>query len=126
MKRVYVALVLLLAVTVGCIVSIILETRQFKSMIDTTNEIERCCLADDIARATQLAKGLQQKFATKSDIYALFLHHNMLLEIEESLVVIPYHLRCGEIDHVLSEIARCRLYLETQMETEMPTWDNIF
>ena len=125
MKRAYVALALLVVVAVGCVVSILLETRELSAMIRTTDEIERYCHDGDIAKAERLADTLKDEFSQKSDAFALFLHHNVLLEIEESLVALPYHLRCGEIDHVLSELARCRLFLETQLETELPTWDNI-
>ena len=125
MKRVYVAIALLLAVAVGCIVSIWLENKHLTDMIKATEQMERYCLEDNVEQAERLALDLRDGFSKKTQTFALFLHHSVLQDIEESLAVLPYYLRCGEIDHFLTETARCRLLLQTQLKTELPTWENI-
>ena len=125
MKRVYVAVALLSVVIVGCVISIRLEEKHLTDMIETTKQMERCCEEGNTETAEKLANQLLSEFSEKTQTFALFLHHSVLKEIEESLIALPYHLRCGETDHFLSEAARCRLLLETQLETEKPTWENI-
>ena len=126
MKRVYVALALLAVITVSCIVSIRMEKKTLTHMIRMTEELERYCRAGDTENARATAVRLEDEFTDKSRSFALFLHHNVLVEIEESLVVLPDYLQYGETEHALSEIIRSRLYLQKQLEAELPTWDNIF
>lgn len=126
MKRIYIALVLLAIITAGCLGAILLEKQQLEELIDETYTMEQAFRQGDIRTASQIADNLKQEFPKKARSFALFLHHNVLLEIEECLVLLPLYLQSEEQDDFLAEISRCRLLLEKQLERELPLWENIF
>lgn len=126
MKRIYIALVLLAVITASCVGTLILEKKQLQDMIDMTREMEHLCRQGDIGAAREAADTLKREFTGRTRTFALFLRHNELLEIEESVLLLPLYLELHEEEHFLAEAARCRLFLQKQMDMDMPSLQNIF
>ena len=126
MKRIYIALSLLAVITVSCIGTLFLEKRQLQEMIDMTLTMETLCREGNKTEALKVADTLHQEFDGRTHTFALFLRHNELREIEESILLLPLYLAMEENDHFLAEVARCRLFLQKQMEMDIPSLQNIF
>ena len=125
MKRVYLAIVLLTVVLIGCIVTIRAETVRLKELITLTEKMEACCREGDREQTLRLAQDLATQFPQKTRCFSLFLNHSVLTEIEECVIALPIHLESGNTEESLVEISRCRLLLQKQLEQELPTWENI-
>lgn len=126
MKRVLFAVFFLIAVVIGCITAFHLETKLIGEMITLTDRIETAYTDGNTQEALRLAKELEQQFPQKTDVFFLFLHHNVLTEIEETIVTLPAYLESGETHEFLAQLNRCRLLLQKQIEMETPSWQNIF
>lgn len=126
MKRIYIALALLAVITVGCVAAIMMEQHHLQNMIALTEDMERCFRDGDTEQTSALAEKLVNEFPEKTRPFALFLHHSVLADIEECIVLLPLYLQSDEQDDFLAEVTRCRLLLKKQMELEKPNWENIF
>lgn len=126
MKRIYIALALLGIITVSCIVTLFLETHHLKSMITMTEEMEALCRSGDMEQAGECADKLYTEFSDRTRTFALFLRHNELREIEESVLLLPLYLELEDTEHFLAEVQRCRLFLQKQLEIDIPNLQNIF
>lgn len=126
MKRVYIAIVLLTVITIGCIAAIMVERRQLKDMIAMTQQMEQHFRDGETEEARTLAETLADEFSKRTRPFALFLHHSVLADIEECVILLPLYLESDERDDFLAEVSRCRLLLEKQLQLEMPSWENVF
>lgn len=126
MKRVLFAVFFLAAVIAGCIAAIHLETKLIGEMIDLTDRIEAAYTEGNTEETLQLAQELERQFPQKTKLFFLFLHHNVLTEIEEAIVTLPAYLKSGDSHEFLAQLNRCRLLLQKQIEMETPTWQNVF
>ena len=126
MKRVYIAIILLLVIGVGCITAIVVEKQQLTEMINMTVHMEELVRNNEINEAREMANELTEQFPKRTKPFLLFLHHNVLTDIEECVVLLPLYLESDEKDHFLAEVSRCRLLLQKQLEMEVPSWENIF
>ena len=125
MKRVIVAVVLLLLVCAGCIVSISLQHDVIEEFMDSTQEMERRFTEGDTAGAVAVAKTFAEKYTDKTRYFSLFLPHDTLTEVEKSVISLPAILTNGEHKDLVAEVRRCRLLLQKMHDLEMPTLQNI-
>lgn len=125
MKRVIVAIVLLLLVCTGCIVSITLQHGVIEEFMDNTREMETRFTQGDTAGAVAVAETFAKEYADKTRYFSLFLPHTMLTEVEKSVVSLPAILTDGEHKDFVAEVRRCRLLLQKMHDLEIPTLQNI-
>ncbi len=125
MKRVIVAVLLLLLVCIGCTVSIMLQHVVLEEFMTKTEQMEELFKRDDIAKAVDLAESFAKDYADKTRFFSLFLPHSMLTEVEKSVVSLPAILTNGEHKDFVAEVQRCRLLLRKMHDLEMPTLQNI-
>ena len=125
MKRVIVAVVLLLLVCMGCIVSITLQHEVIEEFMDKTQEMETRFTANDTAGAAALAEAFVKDYTDKTRYFSLFLPHSMLTEVEKSVVSLPAILKNGEHKDFVAEVRRCRLLLQKMHDLEIPTLQNV-
>ena len=124
-KRVITALVLLLAVTVGCVFSLISGGQVFDHLIDLAKTAETRYCDGDVVGALQAAEKLAEEFPQRTKLFALFLPHDALTDLEKSTASLPLILRYGEPRDFTAEARRCRLMLERLWDQEQPLWENI-
>lgn len=125
MKRVYLAAAFLGLIVIGCLVTIRLESVRLQELIALTDEMKTHCEQGKTEETLKLAKELEKQFSEKTSAFFLFLHHNILTEIQKCVVSLPVYLENGKTDDFLAELARCQLMLQKQLELELPTLENI-
>lgn len=125
MKRVFVAVLLLLLVFAGCITVLILEQHGFASLLAQTDRMESYYRQGNTAAARKEAERFAKDVADTSRRFSWFLPHDRLLRIEEIAVVLPTVLSDGDSQDFLTELYRCRLLLNTLQRLEYPYLENI-
>ena len=125
MKRVLFAVFFLSAIGIGCLLAIHTESRHLQEMIGITYRMETEYKNGNSEEALRLAAELEREFPKKTQTFHLFLHHNVLNEIEENIVTLAAYLESGDGHEFLAQVNRCRLLLQKQLETEYPNWKNI-
>ncbi len=126
MKRVYIAIVLLVLIAAGCVTTILVEKQQLTEIIKMTDRMEELVRGNEIEKARQLAEEFSEQFPKRTRPFQLFLHHSVLNNIEECIILLPLYLESDEKDDFLAEISRCRLLLQKQLEMDIPSWENVF
>lgn len=126
MKRVIVAVVLLLLVAVGCIVAIVLQHDILEEFLADTVEMEQLFLEDDLPAATNAAATFAEQYTKKTKYFSLFLPQSLLTETQKSVVSLTPILQHGEHKDFVAEVHRCRLLLQKLHDMEVPTWQNVF
>ena len=126
MKRVLFAVFFLSIVIAGCITAIYWESKLIGEMITLTDRMEEQYNQGNEEEALRLSRQLETDFPKKTEIFYMFLHHNVLTELEETIVTLPAYLESGDTHEFLAQLNRCRLLLKKQIDMETPTWQNIF
>jgi hypothetical protein len=124
-KRVFVAVGLLLTIALGCLWSITTQGRAVDQLTARTEQMERLFLAGDTDGAAREAAALHREYRRHLNAFTLFLPHETLTEVERSVVSLPAILEKGEPKDFLGEVRRCRLLLSKMMDLERPTLQNI-
>ena len=126
MKRIYIALALLVIIACSCVVTLRLEKRQLQTMIDMTYRMEEECRRGRYEEALHVALQLKGEFSERTKTFALFLRHNELNTIEETVLLLPLYLEQQDFSQFYIDVSRCRLLLQKQGEMDLPTAQNIF
>lgn len=126
MKRVPVAIALLILVCIGCFVSLHFETKILEDLIDLTKNMENAYLEGDEETALQFAEQLAREFPQKTRGFHFVLHHNEITEIEKTAVSLPLVLKVGERENFPVVTRECRLLLERFLALQKPNLENIF
>lgn len=126
MKRIYIALVLLAIIAASCVGTLLLEKKQLQAMIDLTNRMEDSCRKGNYDRALEEAITLKGEFDERTKTFALFLRHNELNAIKETVLLLPLHLEQENYPEFYLDVSRCRLLLQKQWEMDQPSLQNIF
>lgn len=125
MKRLLVALVLLLTVVVLCVVSLNLQSNSIDSLIDLIEKMQQAYDKGDLGEAQEVAYKFVDEFDTQTRYFPFFMHHSDVNKVEESVVVLPILLETGNYDEFAVELAKCRSELELLDELETPIPENI-
>ena len=126
MKRIYIALALLIVIAGSCIGTLSLEKQQLHAMIDLTDRMESACRDKNYDRALEQARKLETEFDQRTKTFALFLRHNELNTIKETVLLLPLYLEQENYPEFFISVSRCRLLLQKQLEMDQPTLQNIF
>ena len=125
MKRVIVAVLLLLVVSAGCTVSIVMQNRVIREFTAATDTMEERFTAGDVQGAVACAEAFERAYRAKTRCFSLFLPHDTLTEVEKSVISLPAVLTHGEHKDFVAEVRRCRLLLENMYDLELPTLQNV-
>lgn len=126
MKRVIIAVTLLLVICAACSVSIYLQHTVIDEFMAATEEMEWCFKNGNIVGATAVAEAFCKEYQQKTQYFSLLLPHSTLTEVEKSVVSLPSILSYGEPKDFVTEVHRCRLLLQKMHDLEIPTLQNIF
>ncbi len=125
MKRVIFAVLLLLFICIGCIVSITMQHAVIEEFMTKTEQMEVLFKQGDVAGAVTIAEAFTADYRDKTRYFSMFLPHTMLTEVEKSVVSLPAILAHGEHKDFVAEVRRCRLLLQKMHDLEVPTLQNV-
>ncbi|HJD23023.1 MAG TPA: DUF4363 family protein [Firmicutes bacterium] len=125
MKRLIVALALLLSVAVLCALSLLSLDRNTDFLLSRMDEMQEAYKRGDAGSCLALSEEFVQEFDERTRFFPFFMRHSDISKIEESVIVLPVMLRSGEEAHWISELAKCRSQLEKLADMETLTLENI-
>ena len=125
MKRLIVAIALLLSVAVLCALFLLSLDRNIDFLLSRIDEMQEAYERDDAGDCLTLSEEFVQEFDERTRFFPFFMRHSDIAKIEESVIVLPVMLRSGEEAHWTSELAKCRNQLEKLADMETLTLENI-
>ena len=125
MKRVVLAIVLLAAVAGLCGLSLYTQVSGAGYLLTMTDKLEDAYRADDLEECRQLAEQFTQEFQQRTRYFPFFMRHGAIWAIEETVIALPIYLETDDLQHFLSELAKCRSQLEKLYQLELPLPENI-
>lgn len=125
MKRVIVAIVLLLTVAVGTTLTLSAQRRTLSSLADLAGTAESRYVAGDVDGALRAVDKLNADYARNRQWLTMLFSHTPLGEAEKSVVSLPMILRTGEPRDFAAEARRCRLLLNRLWQQELPLLENV-
>lgn len=125
MKRLYIALLLLVTVSTACVLSHRYLHRQTDRMLDTLLRIEERYRSGDTADAITLAENFAEEYRRISDRISCYVAHSELQESRETSALLPSLLRTGSDEELQMELARLRSQLEYLQQVDDPLLRNI-
>lgn len=125
MKRLIVAVALLLSVAALCTVALVSQNRSVDYLLARMDEMEEAYHAGDLDECLSVSKAFVEEFNERTRFFPFFMRHSDISKIEESAVVLPVMLETGEDAHWLVELTKCRNQLETLSDIEDILPENI-
>ncbi len=125
MKRVIVAIVLLLVVAGGCIAALSITHFRFTSLLSQTEQLEQYYQQQQKETAIQSAARFSEQINRDVRFFSLFMSHKSLIEVQTIAASLPVILTDGDTADFLTELSKCRLMLTTLWQQEYPYWENI-
>lgn len=126
MKRVLVAIGLLLGIAIGCVTVILGQHRILEQFLTQTEQMETLFVSGDVQGAAEAAELFAKEYRRKTAYFSLFLPQAMLTETEKSVVSLSPILTNGEHKDFVTEVRRCRMLLQKLHDMEVPTVQNVF
>ncbi|MBP3936967.1 MAG: DUF4363 family protein [Clostridia bacterium] len=126
MKRIYISIVLLLAIIGTCIGAVIFLSYQTETLIREMDKLSDDFDPEDPKAFLPQTEEVIEHFRERTILFPLFIRQNTLMEIEAELEILPALLEKGEPKDFVASLSRCQTRLETQLRLEMPLLQNIF
>ena len=124
MKRLYIALFLLIAVMAVCVCSHRYQHRQIDRMLSRLEQIEAAARSGD-SHAVQMAEAFAADYRKISDRISCYVPHGELRESRETAALLPSLLRQNSRDELWMELARLRSQLKYIQQLDDPNLQNI-
>ena len=124
MKRLYIALFLLIAVMAVCVCSHRYQHRQIDRMLSRLEQIETAARSGD-SHAVQMAEAFAADYGKISDRISCYVPHGELRESRETAALLPSLLRQNSRDELWMELARLRSQLMYIQQLDDPNLQNI-
>ena len=124
MKRLYIALFLLIAVMAVCVCSHRYQHRQIDRMLSRLEQIEAAARSGD-SHAVQMAEAFAADYGKISDRISCYVPHGELRESRETAALLPSLLRQNSRDELWMELARLRSQLMYIQQLDDPNLQNI-
>ena len=124
MKRLYIALFLLIAVMAVCVCSHRYQHRQIDRMLSRLEQIEAAARSGD-SHAVQMAEAFAADYRKISDRISCYVPHGELRESRETAALLPSLLRQNSRDELWMELARLRSQLMYIQQLDDPNLQNI-
>ena len=125
MKRVLIALVILLMVSGLCWFSLHTQVSNVESLLEMTDRMEDSFDPDNPDAALELSRQFVEEFRERTRSFPFFMRHADIWSIEETVAALPIYLETGDTQHFPAELAKCRSQLEKLYEVELPLPENI-
>lgn len=125
MKRLYIALLLLAAVVIACVLTHCYQHRQLDRMLQQLDHIEHTVYAGDIPRATQLAREFSTAYRRVSNRISCYITHGELLESRETATLLPTLVQTHNQNDLIADLERLRIQLLYLQQVDDPLPWNI-
>ncbi|MDD3833324.1 MAG: DUF4363 family protein [Oscillospiraceae bacterium] len=125
MKRIIVAIAILVSVAAICLITLKVQTNNIKELLKITDQMEEAYEKNDLENCLKLSYEFVEKFDEKTKLFPLFMRHSDISKIEETAVSLPILLETNNIQHFAPELKRCNNMLKNMADLEMPTPGNI-
>lgn len=125
MKRLWIAIGILLIVVAACIGTLLWQVSEIDRLSTALSTTENA-----VRQQQKDAQKTVEQFSKECTAFvercAAFCHHADCLPLEESAAKMPLLLRQKSYDQFFVEAARCRFYLQELRRGEIPFLNNIF
>ena len=125
MKRLWVALVLLLTVGGICTFSVIHQRKQISALLEDLDRLETVYEEGDLSTCREAAAALQMEYARRTALFPCFISHDDLTDSQSTAATLSAALQEDNPEEFLLETARLRAQLEWLLEVDSPHWKNI-
>lgn len=126
MKRMWVALVLLILAVTVCGIGIYNTQKVTAEMIQTVSQAKSAQEKGDDKAACKLSEKAEDDWREAHSVLCTYMVHARLEEIDQTLSTLPELCRNGAKDAFLSECDRSLTQFSYLTEAEMPSIGNIF
>ena len=117
MKRLYIAIALLVSVATSCVLTHLYQHRQMDRMLTTLDRIEAAYRSGDADGAVTVAEDFAAEYQRICDRISCYVAHNELRESRETAALLPTLLRERSKEEIYMEIARLRASADTLKAT---------
>ena len=125
MKRIIVAIVLLVTIAVGCIVMLFATETRFSNLLAQTEQLQKYYQQQETEKAVLSATRLCEQINCDVRFFSLFMSHKSLIEVQTVIASLPVILEDGDTADFLTELSKCQLMLKTLQQQEYPYLENI-
>ncbi len=125
MKRLCIAVVLLIATVTACVFTHHYQHRQLNRMLENLDRIEAAVRTGDIFHATTLAEDFAATYRQVSDRISCYVSHNELRESRETAALLPTLVHHQNEEELWMELARLRAQLLYLQQVDDPLLQNI-
>lgn len=125
MKRLWVAVALLIAVMGLCVATRQYQKRQVNALLDVLDASVTAFNNGDGEEPRMLVTRFCEEYTWRTKLFPCFMSHADLEGLRESVAILPATLAGESTEEFLLEAARCRALLERLLAVERPGWQNI-
>lgn len=125
MKRLYIAIALLVSVATSCVLTHLYQHRQMDRMLTTLDRIEAAYRGGDADGAVTVAEDFAAEYQRICDRISCYVAHNELRESRETAALLPTLLQERSEEEIYMEIARLRAQLTFVRQVDDPLLQNI-
>lgn len=126
MKRLWAALILLVLLVTACIIGICHTRNVTADMVRTVSQAKAAQERGDTKAAFRLSEKARGDWRGKHRVLCVYMVHNRLEEVDQTLSALPELCRNGAKDAFLSECDKGLAQLSYLDESEIPNLENIF
>ena len=125
MKRIYMAVALLLLVAALCVTAHLYLHRQTDRMTGQLADIEAAYSRGDTAQALEIAHQFAEEYHRVSDWISCYVAHGELRESRETAALLPSLIQSGDESGLATEMARLRAQIAHIRQVDDPILRNI-
>lgn len=125
MKRIYIALLLLITVVFLCVLTHRYLHNEIDRMLTVLDSIEHTARQGDTAGALSQATSFATDYQRVSDWISCYVSHSELRESRETAALLPALLEQGDSEELYMEIFRLRSQLQNIQSVDDPIFRNI-
>ena len=125
MKRLIIAVVLLIGTVAFSVTAICLQNHVLEGISDDLSAIEDAYHSRQYDRCLQLTEQLAEEYPHKTAALEWFVGHNRLHAVYDLLLLLPVTLQEDADRSFCVKLAECKIQLQHLRERGMPTWPNV-
>ena len=125
MKRTVAAFCIVLIVLLLCLAGIQTARQITTEAVASLEELKVLVSQEDFSAALELSRSIRESWVKKHRILCLYMSHDRLEKIDESMSAIIPLIQYKESGHILSECDRMIAQIQDLQESESPNWENI-
>ncbi len=126
MKRVWVAIVLLVIVAVLSGGSLWLQQRTTARLVDECNALLDTYEGGDLERCRRMAEDFSAHLEEEMRWFPFFLHHQRMEPIFQQAAALPHFISDEDAADFTAGVCSVRMQLEIMMDSEWPLLENVF